>query len=132
MKIEHIGIAVTSLEEAVGAYEDSLGLAVTRYEEVPEDGVRVAMIPVGESRLELLEATTPESPVARFLARRGPGIHHIAFEVDDIDETLNRLKAAGARVVDEVPRRGAGGTRVAFVHPSSLGGVLLELVEHAK
>jgi methylmalonyl-CoA epimerase len=132
VKIEHIGIAVTSLEEAVAAYEDSLGLAVTRYEDVPEDGVRVAMIPVGDSRLELLEATTPESPVARFLARRGPGIHHIAFEVDDIDQTLNRLKTAGARVVDEVPRRGAGGTRVAFVHPSSLGGVLLELVEHAK
>ena len=132
MKIEHIGIAVRSLSDAVRMYRDCLGLEVSGYEDVPGDGVRVAMLPLGESRIELLESTTPGSPVDRFLARRGPGIHHIAILVEDLDGALDRLRAAGARLVDERPRAGAGGSRVAFLHPSSAHGVLLELVEHAK
>lgn len=132
MKLEHIGIAVRSLDEAVRMYTENLGLALDSCEEIVQDGVRVAMIPLGESRIELMESTSAESPVGKFLAKRGPGVHHIAIAVDDIDEALERLKVAGARLVDEVPRKGAGGTRIAFLHPSSFDGVLLELVEHAK
>lgn len=132
MKIEHIGIAVKSLGEASRVYTEGLGLEVSGIEEVTQDGVRVAMIPVGGSRIELLESTRPDSPVDRFLRKRGPGLHHIAIGVDDIDATLDRLRAGGARLVDETPRAGAGGTRVAFLHPSSADGVLLELVEHAE
>lgn len=113
-------------------YTENLGLALDSCEEIVQDGVRVAMIPLGESRIELMESTSAESPVGKFLAKRGPGVHHIAIAVDDIDEALERLKVAGARLVDEVPRKGAGGTRIAFLHPSSFDGVLLELVEHAK
>jgi methylmalonyl-CoA/ethylmalonyl-CoA epimerase len=129
LQIEHIGIAVSSLEEAVRTWR-GLGLAITRFEDVAADGVRVAMIPMGDSRIELLESTTPDSPIAKFLAKRGPGIHHIAIRVDNIDQTLDRLRASGARIVDPSPRQGSGGTRVAFLHPASLGGVLVELVEH--
>ena len=132
MKIEHIGIAVASLDEAAITYRDGLGLEITHYEDVPDDGARVAMIPMGESRIELIESTRTNSPIDRFLRKRGPGLHHIAIEVDDIDQTLERLRAGGARLVDETPRAGAGGTRIAFLHPSSAGGVLLELVEHGK
>ena len=131
MKIEHIGIAVVSIEEAARLYTEGLGLEVESVEEVPSDGVRAGMIRMGESRLELLESTRPGSPVDRFLQRRGPGLHHIAVEVDDIEAALARLRTSGARLVDDMPRPGAGGTRVAFLHPSSAGGVLLELVEHA-
>lgn len=129
MKLEHIGIAVRSLEEALGTYR-GMGLEVAGYEDVPSEGVRVAMIPIGESRIELLESTSPDSPVGRFLEKRGPGLHHIAIRVDDIDATLARLKSTGARLVEPAPRRGAGGGRVAFLHPSSTDGVLVELVEH--
>lgn len=132
MKIEHIGIAVRSLDEAIAAYRDGLGLKVAGFEESVEDGVRIAMLPIGESRIELLEATDAASPVARFLEKRGPGIHHIAVRVEDIDEALGRLRASGARLIDDAPRAGAGGTRVAFVHPDSTHGVLLELVEDGK
>ncbi len=132
MIIEHIGIAVASLDEALGRYRDCLGLEVSGREEVEEQGVRVAMLPVGESRIELLEPTGPGSPVARFLSKRGPGIHHVALRVDDLEGTLRRLKAAGVRLIDERPRPGAGNSRIAFIHPSSMNGVLLELVEHGK
>ena len=130
MKIEHIGIATRSLDEALLFWRDALGLELTHTEVVEEQKVRVAMLPVGEPRIELLEPTTEDSTVAKFLEKRGPGIHHIAVRVDDIRATLGRLKAKGARLIDESPRVGAGGCLVAFVHPSSANGVLLELVEH--
>ena len=132
MIIEHIGIAVKSLEEAAKTYEDLLGLAVEGFEDVADQGVRVAMLPIGESRIELLEPVTTESPIQKFLTKSGPGIHHIAIKVDNIDESLKRMQAAGARLIDESPRPGANNTRTAFVHPKSLNGVLLELVEHDK
>ena len=130
MRIEHIGIATRSIEESLGFWRDALGLRVVETEEVAEQGVRVAMLPVGEPRIELLEPTGDASPVARFLEKRGAGIHHIAVRVEDIRATLARLRAQGVRLVDETPRVGAGGCLVAFVHPSAAGGVLLELVEH--
>ncbi|HEX8458248.1 MAG TPA: methylmalonyl-CoA epimerase [Pyrinomonadaceae bacterium] len=130
MKIEHIGIATHGIEEALKFWRDALGLQVVETEEVAEQGVRVAMLPVGEPRVELLEPTSDASPVAKFLQKRGEGIHHIAVRVEDIRASLARLKEAGARLIDETPRVGAGGCLVAFVHPTSAGGVLLELVEH--
>ena len=131
MKIDHIGIATRGIEESLGFWRDALGLEVKHTETVEEQGVRVAMLPVGEPRVELLEPTGPETPVGKFLEKRGPGIHHVAVRVADIRATLARLKAVGARLIDEEPRVGAGGCLVAFVHPSASGGVLLELVEHA-
>lgn len=130
MKIDHLGIATRALTEALDFWRDALGLEVTETEEVAEQGVRVAMLPVGETRVELLEPTGDSSPIARFLEKRGPGLHHIAVRVTDIRATLARLKEQGVRLIDEVPRTGAGGCLVAFVHPSSAQGVLLELVEH--
>ena len=132
MKIDHIGIAVKSLAEAVKVYQDAIGLSVSGYDEVDDQGVRVAMLSIGESRIELLEPTRADSPIEKFMSKRGEGIHHIAVRVDDIEEALERLKAAGARLIDSAPRRGAHDTRVAFIHPSSTHGVLLELVEHGK
>ena len=130
MKIEHIGIATRALDEAVGFWRDALGLEVVATEEVAEQGVRVAMLPIGETRVELLEPTSDASPIAKFLEKRGAGIHHIAVRVDDIRATMARLKEQGLRLIDEVPRTGAEGCLVAFIHPSSAQGVLLELVEH--
>jgi methylmalonyl-CoA/ethylmalonyl-CoA epimerase len=130
MKIEHIGIATRALDEALGFWRDALGLEVVHTEIVEEQKVRVAMLPVGEPRIELLEPTAEDSPVAKFLEKRGAGIHHIAVRVDDIRAALARLKEQGARLIDETPRAGADNCLVAFVHPSSAGGVLLELVEH--
>ena len=132
MKIDHIGIAVKSLAEAVKVYEQAIGLTVSGYDQVDDQGVRVAMLGIGESRIELLEPTGPGSPIEKFMAKRGEGIHHIAVRVDNIDEALTRLKASGVRLVDSVPRKGAHNTRVAFIHPSSTHGVLLELVEHGE
>ncbi len=130
MKIDHIGIATRGIEDALGFWRDALGLEVKHTETVEEQGVRVAMLPVGEPRVELLEPTGPDSPVAKFLEKRGPGIHHVAVRVANIRAALARLKAEGARLIDEEPRVGAGGCLVAFVHPAASGGVLLELVEH--
>ena len=130
MKIEHIGIATEKIDDALAFWRDALGLAVVHTEEVAEQGVRVAMLPVGGPRVELLEPTHEESPVAKFLRKRGPGVHHVAVRVEDIRSALARLKAQGARLIDDEPRMGAGGCLVAFVHPQSAGGVLLELVEH--
>jgi methylmalonyl-CoA/ethylmalonyl-CoA epimerase len=129
MKIDHIGVATNGIDQAVNFYRDALGLVVAETEEVPEQKVRVAMLPIGESRIELLEPTSADSPISRFLEKRGPGLHHIAVQVDDIRGALADLKAKGARLIDEQPRAGAGGCLVAFVHPSSTGGVLLELVQ---
>jgi methylmalonyl-CoA/ethylmalonyl-CoA epimerase len=130
VRVEHIGIATRSIKEALGFWRDALGLEVRHTETVEEQGVHVAMLPAGEPRVELLEPTGPDSPVAKFLEKRGPGIHHVAVRVDDIRAALARMKAGGARLIDEEPRVGAGGCLVAFVHPASSGGVLLELVQH--
>ena len=126
--IAHVGIAVRSIEEARGFWE-ALGLRVEHVEEVPHEGVRVAMIPCGSSRIELLEPTRDDSPIAGFLARRGPGIHHICLQSDDVLADDERLRAAGFTLLREAPTRGAGGTAVQFVHPKSAGGVLVELAE---
>lgn len=130
MKIDHIGIATARLDEATAVWRDALGLELESTEEIATQGVRVAMLPLGESRIELLEPLTEDSPVGKFLAKRGPGIHHIAVRVDDIRASLAQLQAKGFRLIDEVPRIGAGGCLVAFVHPASANGVLLELVQH--
>jgi methylmalonyl-CoA/ethylmalonyl-CoA epimerase len=129
MKIDHIGIATPKLEDALAFWRDALGLQVAGTEVVEEQGVRVAMLPAGEPRVELLEPTHEGSPVAKFLQKRGAGIHHLAVRVPDIRAALARLKAEGARLIDEEPRVGAGGCLIAFVHPAAAGGVLLELVE---
>ncbi len=132
MKVDHIGIAVKSLSDAVKVYQDAIGLEVSGYDEVDDQGVRVAMLTIGDSRIELLEPTREDSPIEKYMMKRGEGIHHIAVRVDDIEEALERLKASGVRLIDSTPRRGAHNTRVAFIHPSSTHGVLLELVEHGK
>ena len=129
MEIDHIGIATRGIEESLAFWRDALGLAVRHVETVEEQGVNIAMLPIGGPRVELLEPTGPDTPVARFLEKRGPGIHHIAVRVADIRASLARLKEGGARLIDEEPRVGAGGCLVAFVHPAASGGVLLELVE---
>lgn len=125
LKIDHVGIAVPDIDTAVQAYE-ALGFEVTARHDVPSERVRTAFLPAGESQLELLEPTDPESPVARFLHKRS-GLHHVCVEVDDIQAALDLLKARGVALIDETPRVGAGGCRVAFVHPRSAAGVLLEL-----
>ena len=129
MKIDHIGIATRGIDETARFWREALDLDITETEEVAEQKVRVAMLAIGESRIELLEATSDDSPISKFLEKRGPGIHHIAVRVDDIRGTLAELKQKGARLIDAEPRVGAGGCLVAFVHPSSTGGVLLELVQ---
>ena len=130
MKVDHIGIATRQIDEALGLWRDVLGLKIDSMEEVPAQGVRVAMLPIGESHIELLEPLSQDSPVGKFLEKRGPGIHHIAVRVTDIRASLAQLKEKGTRLIDETPRIGAGGCLVAFVHPSSANGVLLELVQH--
>jgi methylmalonyl-CoA/ethylmalonyl-CoA epimerase len=129
-QIDHLGIAVKSLAEAKQFYQN-LGLVVMPEEVVEAEKVRVAMVPVGESRIELLEPTVPESTIAKFLDKRGPGLHHVALHVTNLAETVERLKLSGARLIHEEIRVGAGGHRYVFVHPASAGGVLLELVEDA-
>ena len=132
MKIDHLGIAVKAVADAAKMYETVLGLKVTGTDQVADQGVKVAMLDIGESRFELLEAIRPDSPIGKFVAKRGEGLHHIAVQVDDIEASLAELKAAGVRLIDEAPRKGAHNTRVAFIHPAGTHGVLLELVEHAK
>ena len=132
--LQHIGIAVSSIEESLRFWRDGLGLELGEVEVVADQGVRVAILPIGASRIELLEASSldvapEETPIGRFLSRRGPGVHHLCIEVSDISATLTRLRSAGIRLVDEVPRRGAGGAMIGFVHPASTGGVLLELAQ---
>ena len=128
-KINHIGIAVKSLDETLPFYRDNLGMDFAGVEEVSEQMVRVAMLQVGESKIELLEPTSPDSPVAKFIEKNGPGIHHLAYEVADIEVAIAKLLADGARMIDEKPRNGAHGTRIAFVHPKSSNGVLTELCQ---
>ncbi|HXD29804.1 MAG TPA: methylmalonyl-CoA epimerase [Pyrinomonadaceae bacterium] len=130
MKLDHIGIATRQIDEALNLWQGALGLELDHREEVADQGVRVGMLAIGETHVELLEPLSENSPVGKFLEKRGPGIHHIAIRVDDIKAELAKLKTRGARLIDEEPRVGAGGCLVAFVHPASTGGVLLELVEH--
>jgi LAO/AO transport system kinase len=125
--IDHLGIAVTSLEQSIAFYQ-SLGLAVAHRETVVTEKVDVAMLPAGDSRIELLEPTAPDSPIAKFLEKRGPGLHHIALRVPDLEAAISRLQAGGARLLNQ-PRTGAGGHTYVFVHPASTGGVLLELIQ---
>jgi len=128
-KINHIGIAVTSLDETIPFYRDNLGMAFAGIEEVTEQKVRVAMLRIGESMIELLEPTSEDSPVAKFIEKNGAGIHHIAYEVADIEAAIAKLLADGARMIDEKPRLGAHDSRIAFVHPKSSKGVLTELCQ---
>lgn len=125
--IDHVGIAVRSLDEAIPFYRDVLGLRLHEIEEVADQMVRTAVFLSGENRIELLEPTSPESPVARFLEKRGEGIHHLALRTSDVSADLARMKAAGCRLIDERPRPGAGHADIAFIHPQSTHGVLLEL-----
>jgi len=127
-RIAHIGIAVPELDRFVALYRDLLGLPEQPLDDA--DGARIAGFRAGDSLVELLEAGTPDSPIAKFLAKRGPGIHHICFAVDDLNATLDRCRRAGVKLIDEVPRIGAEQKPIAFLHPSSTGGVLIELTEH--
>jgi methylmalonyl-CoA epimerase len=127
-KIDHLGIAVSSIGEARKFYE-SLGLEVVQEEMVEQEGVRTAMLPVGESRIELLEATSPDTPIGRFLAKRGPGLHHVALHVNDISATFEELKARGLTLLSDDIQIGAGGHLYFFIHPKSAGGVLTEIVQ---
>ncbi len=127
-RIAHIGIAVADLEAILPFYRDVLGMPEVPLDDA--DGARIAGLAAGESLVELLEAAEPESPIGKFVAKRGPGIHHVCFAVDDLDGTLARCKAAGVRLIDDVPRLGAEGKRIAFLHPSATGGVLVELSEY--
>ena len=127
-RIAHIGIAVRGLDEILPLYRDILGMPSVPLDDA--DGAHIAGVAAGESLVELLEAEAPDSPIGKFLSKRGPGIHHICFAVDDLDATLERCRAAGLRLIDDTPRIGAEGKRIAFLHPSSTGGVLLELSEY--
>jgi len=127
VELDHIGIAVGDIDAALAFYRAALGLDVDETEEVPSQGVRAHFLRVGSASLELLEATADDSPIGRFVGRRGPGLHHITLRVGDIAASLERLRARGVRLIDEVPRAGAEGALVAFVHPSSAHGVLVEL-----
>jgi methylmalonyl-CoA/ethylmalonyl-CoA epimerase len=132
MKIDHLGIATKSIAESLKFWQDSLGLENVHTEVVEDQKVRVAMLPIGESRVELIEPTSDDSPIAKFLEKRGGGIHHIAVEVENIEESLAKLKENGAKLIDETPRIGAEGCLIAFVHPQSTNGVLLELTQKIK
>jgi methylmalonyl-CoA epimerase len=129
--LDHVGIAVANLDDALAFYRDALGLEVQVPEDVPSQRVRAHFMPAGGAAIELLEATAEDSPIARFVAKRGPGLHHITLRVDDIAAALAQLKSRGVRLIDEVPRPGAHGSLVAFIHPASAHGVLVELTQPA-
>lgn len=128
-KIEHLGIAVKSIENSAKMYEALLGKPSYKTEVVESEGVSTMFFKVGESKIELLEATNPESPIAKFIEKKGEGIHHIAYDVDDIEKELKRLKSEGFQLIHEVPKNGADNKRIAFLHPKSTGGVLVELCQ---
>jgi methylmalonyl-CoA/ethylmalonyl-CoA epimerase len=127
-RIAHIGIAVRALDEILPLYRDVLGMPEAPLDDA--DGARIAGLVAGDSLVELLEAASPDSPIGKFVAKRGPGIHHVCFNVDDLEGTLDRCRAAGIRLIDETPRVGAEGKRIAFLHPSATAGVLVELSEY--
>jgi methylmalonyl-CoA/ethylmalonyl-CoA epimerase len=128
-RIDHIAIAVNNLEESLRFYQDALGLDCFTIETVAEQGVRVAKLNAGNTHIELLEPLSPETPVGKFLTKRGQGLHHICFGIDDIEQELNQLKEKQTKLIDETPKIGAGGAKIAFVHPAATGGVLMELSE---
>ena len=128
-KVDHIGIAVKDLAEALKLYEGMLGLKAVETEVVAEQKVKVAFLPVGDSEVELLESTAPDGPIAKYIEKNGEGIQHIAFRVDNLEQRLAELKQKGLRLIDEKPRRGAGGAKIAFLHPKATNGVLIELCE---
>ena len=128
-KVDHIGIAVKSLDEALPFYRDNLRMTFLGVEEVVEQKVKVAMLQIGESKIELLEPTDPESPVARFLEKNGPGVHHLAYQVADLVAAIAHMEQEGARMIDRTPRHGAHGALIAFVHPKSSNGILTELCQ---
>jgi methylmalonyl-CoA/ethylmalonyl-CoA epimerase len=130
--LDHIGIAVKDLASTLAFYRDALGLEIEAPEQVPSQQVRAYFVPVGDARLELLESTAPGSPVAKYVEQRGPGIHHITLRVDDLHAALEQLKAHGVRLVNDTPQPGAGGSLIAFIHPKSTGGVLIELKQSEK
>jgi methylmalonyl-CoA/ethylmalonyl-CoA epimerase len=127
--IDHVGVAVESIDAALGVYRDALGLTLVHRETVSDQGVDAALLDVGDSHIELLEPLGPDTGVGRFLARRGAGLHHVAYRVASVEDTLTALSAAGVRLIDERPRTGIRGSQVAFIHPSSTGGVLTEIVQ---
>ena len=131
-RIDHIGVAVEDLDEAISLYRDRLGMPLQHRETVEQLGVDAVLLGIGDGHVELLRPAGPDSPVGRFLERRGPGMHHVAYRTDDIDSALESVRASGLELIDERPRSGIRGSRVAFVHPKSIGGVLTELVEPAK
>jgi len=131
LRLDHIGIAVEKIDAALSVWEGVLGLPLHGIEEVAEQKVKTAFMPLGESEIELLETTDPEGPIGKFIAAKGQGVHHLAFRVANIDEALAELKTKGVRLIDETPRYGAGGARIAFIHPKATGGVLVELCERA-
>ena len=129
--VDHVGVAVDDLEAALALYRDALGMPLVHRETVTEQGVEAALLDVGESHIELLSPLGPDTAVGKFLARKGPGLHHVAYRVDSVDDALAALSKAGMRLIDEQPRTGIRNSRVAFVHPSSTGGVLTEIVQPA-
>lgn len=129
VKVDHIGIAVKSISEALKLYEGILGIRCEGIEEVPEQSVKTAFLPIGDTEIELLESTSPDGPVAKFIEKRGEGIHHIAFRVENVEKAIGELKEKGIILIDERPRKGAGGAKIAFLHPKSTGGVLIEICE---
>ncbi|HEX5145773.1 MAG TPA: methylmalonyl-CoA epimerase [Conexibacter sp.] len=131
-RIDHIGVAVEDLDAALELYAETLGMPVVHRETVTEQGVEAILLDVGENHVELLAPLGPDTPVGRFLTKKGPGLHHVAYQVSDVEATLAALKAAGTRLIDETPRVGIRDSRVAFVHPASTGGVLTEIVQPAK
>ena len=131
-RIDHIGVAVEDLDAALPLYRDALGMPLVHRETVSEQGVEAALLDVGEGHVELLQPLGPDTPVGKFLAGRGPGLHHVAYQVADVAGTLDALRAAGLRLIDEQPRTGIRGSRVAFLHPKSTGGVLTEIVQPAE
>jgi len=130
--IDHVGIAVEDIDATLALYHDALGMPLVHRETVAEQGVEAVLLDVGDSHIELLQPLGPDTAVGKFLARRGPGLHHVAYRVESIDETLQALAAAGLRLIDEQPRTGIRNSRVAFVHPASTGGVLTEIVQPAE
>ncbi len=128
-KIDHIGIAVSDLEKSINFYRDQMGLEFKGTEIVDEQKVKVAFFPVGESKIELLEPTDPNGPVGKYIEKKGEGVHHLSFRVSNIEAKLEQLKEQGVALIDETPRYGAGGAKIAFLHPKSTGGVLVELCE---
>jgi methylmalonyl-CoA/ethylmalonyl-CoA epimerase len=127
--IDHVGVAVESIDSALALYRDALGMPIVHRETVTEQGVDAALLDVGDGHVELLEPLGPETPVGKFLARKGPGLHHVAYRVASLEEALDACRAAGLRLIDETPRTGIRGSRVAFLHPASTGGVLTEIVQ---